>query len=206
MRRLIAAAPGNADYKANAAKIFLSLGQALLQAGRLEEAQETARMTLEMCQLEARRNQDTAWSGPRLGGARVLSLKVAAARARSLAEQAIALQPVAVEARRLAGLGRSHPRNMALALVASEADLLAGDRESLEDHSDNARAQWTAAVQTLENAGVDNLPSTDRGRAILRQLEFRLRSGQASAEPILTRPAATASKRPKGGGLIVYEW
>lgn len=177
MARLVAAAPDNVSYKANAVATFLLLGQALLDQGRLDAAQTTARRALDMSQAQAGRGQGITWSGTALGGARILLIKIAAARAISAGSRKKALRPAVVESVRLAALAAAHPKNVRLARLTSEAGMLAGDYQSLDGRPTEARSAWTAAIAPLQRAGMASLPPSDPARTILRQLAYRLRNG-----------------------------
>jgi tetratricopeptide (TPR) repeat protein len=177
MERLIAGAPDNVSYRSNAVATFLLLGQALLDQGRLDAAQAMARRALDMSQAQAIRGQGITWSGTALGGARILLIEIAASRATSAAARKEVLRPALAESARLAALADAHPKNVRLARLASEAGMLAGDYQNLDNRPAEAQAAWTAAITPLERAGPASLPPTDRGRTILRQLAYRLRFG-----------------------------
>jgi len=202
MERLIAGAPDNVSYKANAVATFLLLGQALLDQDRLDAAQAIARRALDMSQAQASRGQGITWSGTAFGGARILLIEIAASRATSAASRVEALRPALAESNRLAALAAAHPKNMRLARLASEAGMLAGDYQSLDNRPADARSNWTAAIAPLQRDGMASLPPTDRTRTVLRQLSYRLRTGHPP-----TGPLAGAQRPVAGNGdRADYEW
>jgi tetratricopeptide (TPR) repeat protein len=197
--RLIESAPDNADYKANAASIYLLLGQALLQDGQTDGASAIDQRLLAMSQAQAA-GGELAWRGQWLGGARILGIKIDAANAASLSAQRRALGPVEPEARRLARLADAHPHSLGLTDAAAEAELLAGDKASLVDGTAQARARWSAARGMLLRALGARLAPTDRAHTLLDQLSRRLASGQP---PRTLRPARGMSPSEQ---LVSYRW
>ncbi|HEX4197999.1 MAG TPA: TIR domain-containing protein [Caulobacteraceae bacterium] len=208
MDRLIAAAPDDAHYKDLAGPNLILLGQAYLQAGDLGDAETIAREASDKAEFLVRKDPTvTDWQGPRLGGARVLLIQIAAARAGTRAGQVAALAPAAREAGRLAALARPGRDNLLGVDAAAAAALLAGDHASLTGDAAAAKASWTAAKGLLDRAQAGGLPENDRSRVLLRQLDYRLRLshppiGSTPGERALTpRPDYTSAS--KG---IDYRW
>ena len=86
MDRLLRETPDNAGYLADAYKLLRLLAQSLLQQGRLAEAAPVITRAIALCEAqvrpaEARGDSELVWPGDRLGGARIIALKVAAAGA-----------------------------------------------------------------------------------------------------------------------------
>ncbi|MFI4974063.1 MAG: TIR domain-containing protein [Caulobacterales bacterium] len=213
MDRLMAASPDNTVYRANATPTFLLLGQALLQTGQLDAAAGAAQRALDISEAEAhaaqaRHDQGLAWRGARLGAARVLCIRIAAARSESQADQKSALQAAPPEAARLAALSRSHGRSASLARAAAEAELLAGDYASLDGKAAQARTWWATADGALRTAPPPLLTATADGGPLLQQLAYRLRFSHPPTGPLL--PAGefvTASSVRRGSpGTIDYRW
>jgi len=210
MDQLIAGAPDNVVYKANAARIYLLLGEALLRSGQLPAAADIARRALDLSETQARAAQargdaGIAWPGARLGGARVLALRIAASSAGSRAAQAAALRQAPAEATRLVALAGANPTNVALARVAGEAALLAGDDANDAGDVAQARGWWNAADTVVRRALPAELPASDPAQPLLRQLAFRLSLLRPPAGPL---PADTAVAVSPAGpdSLIDYRW
>ncbi|HEX3918223.1 MAG TPA: TIR domain-containing protein [Caulobacteraceae bacterium] len=205
MDRLIAGAPDNESYKANAAPTYLLLGQALLQSGQLDAASEMAARTQRMSEAPAARQ--LAGQGVTLGRARLLAIKIAASRPGTAADQAAALQPAFAEATRLVGLADANPHAAALAGVAAEAALLAGDAALQQGGVVAARNWWTAAQARLSRIVGLNPPTTDRTSTLLRQLAFRLRFSQP---PMGALPAGSSvtvpPRRAALPAIFDYKW
>jgi tetratricopeptide (TPR) repeat protein len=210
--RLMTGAPDNTYYKQVAGPIFLALGQALLQAGRLGDAAEIAGRMLDLSEAQShaaqsRKDPGIGWQGVRLGEARVLSLKIAAAAARSRADQMAALMPASAEAQRLTALAQAHPTNVGLARTAAEAALLAGDGESLAGRPSQALAWWRMADAGLRSVPPPDLPPQDHAQILLRQLAFRLRLFHPPAGALSSQPTVKDSGRPAGPrDMINYKW
>lgn len=199
--RLMAIAPRDTQYKDRAVSALLLLGQALLRSGDADGAKAVALQAHETAELLVRKDPTvTDWQGPRLGGARILLIEIAAVRAAAPAAQRAALEPAAAEARRLAALPGSGAQNLAGAEVAAEAALLAGDYASLAGNPDEAKSRWTASLSLLGRAGVANLPQGDRGRTLLHQVEQRLRSLRPPTGLVSPRAGASTA------GLVNYGW
>jgi tetratricopeptide (TPR) repeat protein len=212
VERLIAQAPDNETYKANAAPSFLLLGRALLQTGQLNAANEVVSRMLAMSEAQvraaaARKDQGIAWQGARLGEARVLACQIAAAQARSPAAQRAALAPATAEAERLSALSSTHPTSLALARVAAEAALLAGDHASLAGEQAKALSWWSAASQALGRSSGDASHELGSGQSLLRQLDFRLRSSRPPPGPLPDNPPNRNANNLAGiQHTIDYEW
>jgi tetratricopeptide (TPR) repeat protein len=185
LTQLMEAAPDNALYKANAARDYLLLGQALLDADRPAVAETVASQTLALVEPMARSDRAVTWRGFPLGGARVLAMEITAQRSRSTASQETALQSAAAEWSRLDALASQHPREVNLARATAEAGLLAGDAARLAGRQAEAEANWRSAMGALLRAAP--LPQLDRAQVVLRQLQIRL------------------SSRGRGG-RVSYEW
>lgn len=197
--RLMSTAPDDTQYRNRAVPTLLLLGHALLRSGDLDGAETIARQANAMAEFLVRKDATVMeWQGMRLGGARVLLIEIAAARAQSPAAQKAALALAAPEAGRLGGLPSPGRGSMDQADAAAEAALLAGDHASLDGDAAAARASWTRAQAVLERAGAEGLPARDRSRALLRELEYRLR--------LLHPPLAQARGQALAGGLVDYRW
>jgi tetratricopeptide (TPR) repeat protein len=201
--QVIASAPGDDSYKFAATPIMLLRAHVLLRAGQLDAAARMAAAAREMAEAAVSKDPTVvAWSGDRLGGARILSMKIAAARVTSRAGQAAALSAAPKEADRLAALVRSQPRNLGLARVAAEAELLAGDEASLTGAPARAQTYWSAALSTLTATGASGQPPGDPGGALLHQLDDRLKVGALPVSGARAGPA----RRVGGQGQIDYRW
>ena len=200
---LIAAAPDNVRYKLFAAKIYLQLGQALLQSGSPEAAAPVAKRLLAMSEIQATHASSgrSSWRGVWLGGARVLIAKTAAAEARSAADQRQALAAIMPEAARLMAAVTARPDDFGLAKAAAEAELLAGDDAYLAGAPAQASRAWIAARATLLRSAGTRLLPTDRAQIILDQLSKRLAEGHP---PYAERPAS--QRAAASPGLVNYQW
>ena len=200
MDRLIAGAPDNADYKANALPILQLLAQALLQQGQLPAAAAVARRATDLCEgqvraAEARHDEAVAWRGARLGAARIVALKIAAAGARTPAAQRAALQGALGESARLRALLAGHPQGRSLALAAAEAALLAGDYEALGGQQGPATSDWGWARAVLAKAA-PTASATDRTAALLRQANYRLSLLHPPSGPLRSDPSGPPRSVP----------
>lgn len=191
--QLVASAPDNVDYKSNAAQIDLLLGQSLLQDGQAAAAAAIAQRLLAMSAPQAA-SGGLVWRGQWLGGARILSAKVAAVQASTPGAQRRALAPLVPEARRLALLADAHPHNFGLAKAAAEAGLLAGDAAALGGEPAQARTAWRDARARLLLAMGARLTPVDRAHVILDQSARRLSAGRSSGIP------------SANGRLVSYQW
>lgn len=197
--RLAREAPDNADYKANAAPVLRLLAQALLQQGRLGDAAAAAARAIDLCEAqvsaaEQRHDEALSWRGARLGAARIVALKIAAARASTLAAQRLALGAAPDEWARLRALSDRHRQDRALALTAAEAGLLAGDVESASGRKERARTYW-AWAQTTASRLASSAPLTDRTGILLREIGFRLSFSRPPAGPLASNAAAGLSRK-----------
>ena len=212
MNRLMAGAPDNASYRANAAPILLLLARALYQVGDLDGADRVARRVLDMSEAAtrasvARKDKAIAWSGVRLGSARVLAMEIAATRARSVPDRQKALQPAPAEAARLASLAAAHPLNVALSRAAAEASLLAGDYAARTGDAAGAARWWAAAEAAIRQANAISPARADLTEPMTRQIALRLKSrpdltGAQSADK--AKPAA--SDHWMSGKTANYTW
>jgi tetratricopeptide (TPR) repeat protein len=196
--RILASAPGDQSYKLATAPCLLLAARIALSRGQLDRAEALVTQARAMAEAAARGDPgDFAWSGERLGIARVLAMKISAARAKDRAGQANALTPARAEAARLASLTAERPDNLVLARTAAEADLLAGDAASLGADRAGARAYWRQGMDQLTRAGLPDQPPGDPSGALLRQLDYRLRS---------ERPPYARASRRASHGEIDYRW
>ncbi len=211
MDRLVRETPDNADYRANAATILQLLAQALLQQGKLAPAAANAGRSVEICEAqvrsaEAHHDEALAWRGVRLGGARIVALKIGAASASTPAGQRQALQGAPDEAARLRALFVGHAQSHALAMAAVEAALLAGDFDHLAGDAARARADWGWAQGVLARAA-PSLGGADRAPVLLRQASYRLSWMRPPTGPLPlsgqgpVRPASRGSQP-----LVDYRW
>lgn len=206
---LMRAAPDNAIYQSEALTAQRLLAEALLQQGRLKDAAVAAARATELCEArveaaEARHDPAPAWRGPRLGGARIIALKVAAAGARSAAAQRQALQAAPGEAARLRGLLAAEPQSRILAVAAAEAELLAGDFADLQGDAAGARAAWSWSLSVLR-AAPQARSWADPAPVVLRQATYRLSFAHPPAGP-LSEPSRVRAL-PKGPrSLTDYRW
>jgi hypothetical protein len=212
MNRLMALAPDNTRYKSNAAPNLILLSQALLQDGQLGDGAQVASQAVSLSEAVAGSAQghgDEAlmWRGQRLGAARIVRMKIAAATARTSAAQALALAPAAAEAARLHGLLGAHAQTPALARVAAEAAMLAGDSAYLGGRMPDAEAAWLSAQTCLRQAVKAGAAPTDRTAVLLRQLGFRLSFRRLPTGPLLSSPSGPG--RPQAAethGPADYRW
>ncbi len=209
MSRLMALAPDNARYKANAAPILILLSQALLQDGQLDAAAQVAGQAVSLSEAVAGSAQGhgddaVTWRGQRLGAARIVRMKIAAAAARTTAAQSRALAPAAAESARLRGLLGAHAEAPSLARVAAEAALLAGDSAYLAGRAPDAEAAWTSAQTILRQAVKAGSSPTDRTAVLLRQLGFRLSFRRLPTGPL--NPAGPGHSPAETHALADYRW
>ncbi len=211
MSRLVREAPDNVIYQAQALRVLRLLAQALLQDGQLQAAADTAARAVDLCEAQvtsadARHDAALAWRGPRLGSARIVALKIAAAGAGTPSAQRQALQGASGEAKRLRALLTGYPQNRALAVTAAEAALLAGDFEDLNGDPSLARSDW-AWSQTILQQTPQTVATTDRTSVLLRQAAFRLSLSHpptgplSSSGPDRVRPLSKGPRTP-----IDYRW
>ena len=159
-----------------------------------------------MTSADARHDAALAWRGPRLGSARIVALKIAAAGAGTPSAQRQALQGASGEAKRLRALLTGYPQNRALAVTAAEAALLAGDFEDLNGDPSLARSDW-AWSQTILQQTPQTVATTDRTSVLLRQAAFRLSLSHpptgplSSSGPDRVRPLSKGPRTP-----IDYRW
>jgi eukaryotic-like serine/threonine-protein kinase len=192
MNRLMGLAPDNARYKSNAAPILILLSQALLQDGQLAAGAEVASQAVSLSEAVAGSAQghgDEAlmWRGQRLGAARIVRMKIAAAAAPTPKAQSLALAPAAAEAARLRRLLGAHAQTAALARAAAEATLLEGDSAYLDGRPSEAKSTWLSA-QTILQTAAKGSSATDRTAMLLRQLAFRLSFRRLPNGPLSSSP------------------
>ena len=99
------------------------------------------------------------WSVRWLGGARLLSARVAARRATGLETCLSALGPAVAESQRLDRVAAAEPVVGSMSLTIAEGDMLRGDHNYLAGSLREAASDWAAARKSLASAG-----STLRGR------------------------------------------
>jgi tetratricopeptide (TPR) repeat protein len=209
--RLVREAPDNNIYQAEAVRVLRLLAQAQLQDGQLRAAGATATRAVDGCEAqvrsaELRHEAALTWRGLRLGGARIVALKVAAASARTPAAQRAALRGAPDEAARLRELLAGHPGDRVLAATAAEAALLAGDFEDLDGDPARAKSDW-AWSQAVLTQGPQAVAATDRTAVVLREAAYRLSllhppTGPLSAGgPARVRPTSKGQRTP-----IDYRW
>ncbi|HXQ12456.1 MAG TPA: toll/interleukin-1 receptor domain-containing protein [Caulobacteraceae bacterium] len=204
LEQIIAAAPGDDSYKFAATPILLLRAQVLLRTGALDAAARAATAARDMAEAAVRKDPtNVAWSGDRLGEARVVSMKIAAARATSPGQQAAALRGAPKEADRLAALARAQPRSLALARVVAQAELLAGDEASLIGEAARAQTYWSAGLSTLTAVGTPGQPPGDSSGALLRQLDDRLRFRRP---PVMGASMVRPRGQVGGPGRTDYRW
>jgi len=212
MDRLMALAPDNARYKSNAAPILILLSQALLQDGQLGDGAKVASQAVSLSEAVAGSAQghgDEAlmWRGQRLGAARIVRMKIAAAASPTRAAQSLALAPAVAEAARLHSLLGAHTQTPSLARVTAEAALLAGDSAYLAGRTPDAEAGWLSAQTTLQQIVRAGVSPTDRTAMLLRQLGFRLSFRRLPTGP----PPSNATgpfelPAPRTRTLADYRW
>jgi hypothetical protein len=204
LEQIIAAAPADDSYKRAAAPILLLRAELLLRAGAFDRAARDAAAARGMAEAAVREDPTViAWSGERLGRARIVSMKIDAGRAATPAQQAAALRPASAEAERLVALARTEPRNLVVARAAAEAQLLAGDEASLTGDPAGARASWSAASRTLAAAGRPGQPPGDPSGDVLRQLAYRL---TFQRPPVIGARISRQAGQVGGPGQIDYRW
>jgi tetratricopeptide (TPR) repeat protein len=208
MDRIVEASPDDLSFQEKAAPMLELLGEALLMQGKLDAAASVADHSLSSVEvLTAKDATVFDWRGPYLGAARVLSIRVAAARSATPAELERALRPADAEAIRLRSLLALRPHNLALARSAAEAFLLDGDYQSLAGRPDAARSAWDSAFEALGSANALSLPPSNRINGVVLQLSLRRSSANSSgqAQPKPGRRSAAynskAASRP-----FAYRW
>ena len=207
----------NAIYQAETLTILRLLAQALLQDNQLRAAGAVAARAVDLCEAqvraaEAHHDAAIAWRGARLGAVRIVTLKIAAAGARTPAAQRRALQGAPDEAARLRALLAGQPQNRPLAVAAAEAALLAGDYDDLDGDAAQARSYWAWSQQVLTQAPL-TVADTDRAPVLLRQAAYRLsllhppterlnaKSLSPSGGPVRVRALSRAEQSPAD-----YRW
>ena len=176
---LIKTNPGNTQFRQRLPLLYLLLGQAQIQSGRLAAASESAHEALDTAESLSRADPTVSnWSGVLLGGARVLDINVRARRATSRSDLIDVLSNSDGEFRRLAQISLKHARDLSLARTTAEAAILAGDHAWLAGDIRGARQTWGAGVDVLLRAGVEEpAHKSDRARLVLTQLRTRPRTG-----------------------------
>ena len=208
--RLMRESPDDTLRTIDAFVIQRLLAQSLLQQGRLGEAALAVRRAIDLCQAQtrveaARGDKEIRWGAARLGVARLIAMKVAAAGAPTPQAQRLALREAPGEAARLRALLAGQP-DRALAVTAAEAALLAGDFEDLSGAPAQAAADWRWAQTTLQQPSPDDRV-TDRNQMVLRQASYRLRSLHPPTGPlpadglVRVRPPRNVSRAP-----VDYRW
>ena len=176
--KLVKANPQNNEFREKLAPIFITLGQARLQAGSPAAAADAARQALAAAEALVRKDPMVVdWSGRQLGGARILQMKARAQSARTRRARLAALAASPGEFQRLDILSEGHPHDLPLSRAAAEAAVLAGDYRWSSGDPAGADAAWTKGVQILTRAGgVEPAHRYDRGRILLTQLLARVKT------------------------------
>ena len=172
--------PDNASYQGEAAFAFAALARLWLDRRALGPAALAADRDLALAERLTREHPSVAlWRGVVLGDARLIQIRIAAARASSTAARTAALAPVVDESERLDRFRAAQPLDVGLARVAGEAALLAGDYQNLSGRKDLAAIKWREAAAAIETSGRDQAaPAGDPRRAILAQTLARLAAGR----------------------------
>ena len=193
---LVSAAPDNGDYASNFEPIVRLLAQAQLQRGQLAAAAVNANRAIHLCEAQvmaadARHDEALMWRGARLGAARLVALKIAAAGARTRAAQRQALQGAPAEAARLRAVLARHPQDRGLALATAETVLLAGDFEASDGDMASARTDWAWSLRVLQQTP-QTIADTDRRPMVLRQAGYRLSLSQPPTGPLGPGPVGSS--------------
>ncbi len=179
---LLKSDPGAARYQDIAAPTFITLGDAQLSAGRSDAALISAERAVAMSETLARKDPSVIdWTGRDLGGARMLSIRIRAVRAKDRDTLVRVLEPAEAEGHRLMVLARGRPKDLGLAKAAAEAMLLAGDLASLSGDAGGARTRWSNGADILLSTG-----ALDPGRAGYRTHTIYQRLRGRMAGPSLT--------------------
>jgi len=160
--QLLAAATDVVDYRQASATCATLTGESLLRVRDFSGAAIAAGRARTLAERLA--HADPAmieWRGRVLGGARVLEIKVTLAEAANDEARREALAPAPAEASRLLQLVAEQPHDRALARIAAEAELLAGDLAWLQARVGEARSWWGKSLETLEHAGADGPDKLD---------------------------------------------
>ncbi|MBY6204529.1 toll/interleukin-1 receptor domain-containing protein [Halomonas denitrificans] len=183
----------------SAARAHWVLGNARLERGEVEAARESADRSAELTErLTAIDAERFSWTGALLGASRVLTARVGAAAASSVNDCRDALEPIAVEAERLATLAAAHPSDADLASIAGAALVLYGDREALAGESSRARTQWTRAEATVRRGAAYGLLQEPASRRVVEDLDRRARSDAQAVDRVV---AEVCRRDPRGAGL-----
>ena len=169
--------PGNTIVIEDAAKAHAVLGEAELASGNLLAAARAATAARTLAERLVRIDPTiSSWNGPVLGAARLLTIRVAARSASSLAACRVALEPAIAESNRLGKLAAASPTAAKLALVAAQAEFLRGDHAALSGRSADARAAWTGSLAILNRvAGAGATPKDRASRQLTEQLATRIK-------------------------------
>ena len=160
---LLAADQENAGYRGAALGVYLLLGEANLRSGRLAQADaavSSARVLLNSLVRAA--PNDIEWSGTQLANLRLLTIRIAGARASNPETCRTALAPVVAESQRLRQLIKSGTAVPALARSAARSFILLGDYELASLQAGQAQAAWTDAVATIESSFAVNGSVADK--------------------------------------------
>ena len=171
--------PGNTSRIEDAANAHAVLGEAELASGNLLAAARAATAAQALAERLVRTDPTIGrWDGPMLGAARLLTIRVAARSASSLAACRVALEPAIAEANRLGKLAAARPTDAKLALVAAQAEILRGDHAALSGRSADARAAWIGSLAILNRvAGAGAAPRDQASGQLTEQLATRIKRG-----------------------------
>ena len=166
--------PADTVLADDAAGAQQTLGEVALAAGDLADARLAARRALSLAGTLAAKDQGMiAWTGPRLGAARLLGVRLAAREAVGATACRNALAMAVPESHRLEALSATNPASASLARIAADAVMLRGDAAALAGDWPGARADWRRARDALA----------------------RLTANPAPVDPVATRLARAAQQR-----------
>jgi tetratricopeptide (TPR) repeat protein len=185
--KLVGSDPQNTVFPSTLAAIYVTLGQAELEAGSAGAAEDAAQHALALADRLTRKDPTVFdWASRQLGGARILDMKARAQQAGTKRAWLTAVAGSPDEFRRLAALSDHAPHDQPLSRLAAEASVLAGDYWWALGDSRAADQAWTKGVQILARAGgVPRSHKYDRGRILLAQLQTRI-DGRSDFQPLKT--------------------
>ena len=176
-KELIKSVPKNVGYQEHLVLIYQSMGSALIGLKRYDAASRSARRASQNAErLLSMDPTVAAWSGPGLGGARLLEVRANALAAKSPAEAAAAVAPSVAEFDRLSRLARRLPNDRQVARIAAEAALMAGDSYALSGNAPSARETWSRGLRQLKEMGIYRKGEV---QVILEKRQFERISDQA---------------------------
>ncbi|MEL6369088.1 MAG: TIR domain-containing protein [Pseudomonadota bacterium] len=126
------------------------------------------------------------WSGVMKGKTMLLQRRISAGLETDLTRCAAALNNLDGESERLINLSRSNPKNLRLAQVAAETQLLRGDSLMMDGLADKAMAAWETSLAILKRPLGDVFPLDFRSQRLRRELEARLAQNNPDAAVQLT--------------------